>query len=144
MPRLDANEDTIIYRTTSTGYHLLTLNTRKAPFDNQKVRQAIAKAINVEEVFVGGHDGIGWITTQPITYGIFGYDKNFEAMPYDLEGAKQLLAEAGYPDGFKCTLKVKQDSYYSTPAQICVEQLRKLGLDIDIKIQESFLKKIVI
>jgi len=137
MPRLDANEDTIIYRTTSTGYHLLTLNTRKAPFDNQKVRQAIAKAINVEEVFVGGHDGIGWITTQPITYGIFGYDKNFEAMPYDLEGAKQLLAEAGYPDGFKCTLKVKQDSYYSTPAQICVEQLRKLGLDIDIKIQET-------
>lgn len=137
MPRLDANEDTVIYRTTSTGYHLLTINTRKAPFDNVKVRQAIAKAINVEEVFIGGHDGIGWITTQPITYGIFGYDENFEGTQYDLEGAKALLAEAGYPDGFECTLKVKTDSYYSTPAQICVEQLRKLGLDIQIQIQET-------
>lgn len=137
MPRLDANPDTIIYRTTSTGYHLLTLNTRKEPFDNPKVRQAIAKAINVEEVFIGGHDGIGWITTQPITYGIFGYDDTFEGTEYDLEGAKALLAEAGYPDGFSCTLKVKQDSYYSIPAQICVEQLRKLGLDIEIQIQET-------
>ncbi len=137
MPRLDANEDTIIYRTTSSGYHLLTLNTRRAPFDDAKVRQAIAKAINVEEVFIGGHDGIGWITTQPITYGIFGYDENFKATEYDPEGAKALLAEAGYPDGFKCTLKVKQDSYYSTPAQVCVEQLRKIGLDVEIQIQEN-------
>ncbi len=137
MPRLDANPDTVIYRTTSSGYHLLTLNTRREPFDNPKVRQAIAMAINVEEVFIGGHDSVGWITTQPITYGIFGYDEDFEGTEYDLEGAKALLAEAGYPDGFSCTLKVKQDSYYSMPAQVCVEQLRKLGLDIEIQIQET-------
>ncbi len=137
MPRLDANPDVEMLRSKSAGYHWVIANSRKAPFDDVRVRQAIMKAINVEEVFVGGHESVGWITNMPITHGIFGYDESFEREPFDLEGAKALLAEAGYPDGFHCVLKVKQDSYYSTPAQVCVENLRKLGLDCEILIEES-------
>ncbi len=92
-----------------------TMNVTKPPFNDIRVRQAMQKALNLEEIAKGYYKG----QALSVPFGIGGpsvvsegYDIPFEEWPedikegyrYDPEGAKRLLAEAGYPSGFEFTL----------------------------------------
>ena len=84
------------------GY--LAFNVEKKPFDNKKVRQAVAHAINkkaiVDAVFQGG----AMAATNPIPPTIWSYDETIKDNAYDPELSKRLLAEAGFPNGFETDL----------------------------------------
>ena len=86
----------------NTGY--LAMNMEKPPFDNLKVRLAINHAINKVDIVERFYQGLGIPAKNPIPPTLWSYDNSIEDYEYNPELAKQLLAEAGHPDGFDTTL----------------------------------------
>lgn len=124
------NEDGSVYM------WVVAFNNESEIFKNQKVREAISYAIDRQEMVDGYLDGFGIVTEMPIVPSVFGYDPSFKNNEYNLEKAKALLSEAGYPNGFSCTIKLNQSSTYTEPAQILQAQLRKIGIDLEFELQE--------
>ena len=95
-----------IYVRELFGVLTLALQTLEpGPFQDQRVRQAVNMAVDRQalvDLLLGGY---ARPATQPAARGTFGYDPSLSAFPYDPEGARSLLAEAGYPDGFAFTLE---------------------------------------
>ena len=86
----------------NTGY--LAMNMEKPPFDNLKVRLAINHAINKVDIVESLYQGLGIPAKNPIPPTLWSYDDSIEDYEYNPELAKQLLTDAGYPDGFETTL----------------------------------------
>ena len=86
----------------NVGY--LAMNMEKPPFDNPKVRLAMNHAINKIEIVEHLYQGLGIPAKGPIPPALWSYDDTIEDYTYNPELARQLLAEAGYPDGFETTL----------------------------------------
>ena len=86
----------------NTGY--LAMNMEKPPFDDLKIRLAINHAINKVEIVERLYQGLGIPAKNPIPPTLWSYDDSIEDYAYNPELAKQLLTEAGYPDGFETTL----------------------------------------
>ena len=98
----DPQLDVLIQPSLNVGY--LAMNMDKPPFDDLKVRLAINHAINKTQIVEHLYQGLGIPAKNPIPPTLWSYDDSIEDYAYDPELAKQLLAEAGYPDGFKTTL----------------------------------------
>ena len=83
----------------NVGY--LAFNTEKEPFNNKLVRKALNYAINKEAIIKAVFQGAGKIAKNPIPPTIWSYNEATKDYPYDIGKAKELLAKAGYPDGFE-------------------------------------------
>lgn len=81
------------------------------PFKDPRVRQALSIAINRDAIVARVMSGAALATGQPMPPGTFGHDPELRPAPYDPDRAKQLLAEAGYPDGFRVLLVGSNDRY---------------------------------
>jgi peptide/nickel transport system substrate-binding protein/glutathione transport system substrate-binding protein len=117
----------------------LWFNTSKKPFDNPRVRRAVAFAIDREAVSTAAFFGHGTpLYGPPTAPDSWWYNADFaHAFPYNKEKARQLLAEAGYPNGFKVELAVYQGlAIYTQTAQIVQANLKEVGIDADIKLLE--------
>lgn len=126
-----ANKDKIVEgELLHTGY--ITLNTTEAPFDNKLVRQAVNMAINKEKV-VRIVNGRGVVANQPLPPAMPAYDTAFEGYPYDPAKAKELLAEAGYPDGFETELYAMNTDPNPRIAQSFQQDLAAVGIKAEIK-----------
>ncbi|MFV0332899.1 MAG: ABC transporter substrate-binding protein [Tropicimonas sp.] len=82
----------------------ITLNGKELegnPLQDKRVRQALDLAINREVLVNVVLEGLGKPANQLMPEGFFGYSDKIGDKPYDIEKAKELLAEAGYPDGFE-------------------------------------------
>jgi ABC-type transport system substrate-binding protein len=77
----------------------LTLNLTRPPLDNVKVRQAMSMAIDREGIVNSVLQGQGVPAHGPLPPGLSAYDPDYNPYPYDIERAKELLTEAGFPDG---------------------------------------------
>ena len=114
------------------GETILSTNNKKPPFDNLKVRQAIAHAIDRKAIIDGAMFGQG----TPI-YTHFppfnpAYVDLSATYPYDPAKAKALLVEAGFPNGFKATLKLPPVTYARRGGEIIAAQLRDIGIELEI------------
>lgn len=87
------------------------------PLRDYRVRLALSKAINREAIRDRVMEGQSIPAGQLLPEGFFGVSRNLKAEPYDPEGARKLLAEAGYPDGFRMVLHGPNDRY-TNDAQI--------------------------
>jgi peptide/nickel transport system substrate-binding protein len=101
------------------------------PFRNLKVRQALSMAINRPAIVSRIMDGAATPAGQYVPDFIFGASKNLKAQAYDPEGAKKLLAEAGYPNGFKLTLHGPNGRYVNDTKVIeaIAQMYNRIGLD---------------
>jgi len=131
--RADPNVDVV--GGLSANFRALYINVAVAPFNNLKVRQAMAWAINRKEIVDTALFGIGGIiaTGTAIPPGNYYavsrpvYDK------VDLDRAKRLLAEAGVPNGFEADLYVTSTyDFLRTPAELVQSQLGKIGIRLKI------------
>jgi peptide/nickel transport system substrate-binding protein len=86
------------------------------PFKDVRVRQAVSKAINVPAILQTVMRGSAEQATQLIGPGLRGFSEAAKPVEYDPEGAKALLAEAGYPDGFAFSFKCTNDRYLNDEA----------------------------
>ena len=107
------------------------------PLSNVKVRQAISHAINKEAIVNAVYYGMADVTNQ-FCVGSYYFDKNVKGYEYDLEKAKQLMAEAGYPDGFDTTILVTTSNQATKDgATIVAEQLKDIGINVTIDARDS-------
>ena len=112
------------------------LNNAAAPFDNELVRQALCYAVDVDAMLALTADGHGTKVGSSM-YPAFGkyFDASLaDAYPYDPEMARQLLAEAGYADGIRFTIKVPSNYQpHVDTAVVLVEQLKQAGIQAEIQ-----------
>ena len=109
------------------------------PMTDQRVRQAIAQAIDVDAINKIVMNGLASPSTQYVPSSHIGYvdGMNFREMyPHDVEKSKALLAEAGFPDGFTLTLDATNDRYVNDAqiAQALASMLAQAGITLELNI----------
>nr|WP_269049368.1 ABC transporter substrate-binding protein [Sporosarcina sp. G11-34] len=130
----------------NTGY--MVFNTQIAPFDNVKVRQAINMAVDKESLVDAFYNGYAEVAKNPIPSSLWGYNDDIVDYPYDVEKAKELLTEAGYPEGFKTKIWTMSNPrpYMPQPlkiAEVMQANLKAIGIDAEIESYEwsTYLEK---
>ena len=105
------------------------------PFMDRRVRLALSKAINREAIVESVMGGVGVPASQIVPTGFFGYNPNLRVEPYDPNGARKLLTEAGYPAGFAFTLHGPQGRYVNEDkiTQAVAQMWARIGLDVRVE-----------
>ncbi len=117
---------------STEGETILATNNRKAPFDDLRVRQAMAHAIDRQEIIDGATYGYGVpIGTHFAPHNPYYLDLT-QTYPHDVEKARALLADAGYPDGFSATLKLPPLAYARLSGQIIASQFAQVGIRLEL------------
>lgn len=129
---LVSNENLTYYETESNSFYFIAFNNESGLFSNKLIREAVSYAVDREALIIGALEGNGAPLESAIPTNTFGAPKNFKSNPYDLEKAKQLLAEAGYPNG----LSVKLPTLYLEPTEVLQDQLRQIGITAEIERME--------
>lgn len=116
------------------------------PFEDIRVRQAVAHAINEEEIIEKVMQGQATLAHQVPDVPTVGYDASLKRLAYDPAKAKKLLADAGYPDGFEIIIAGPNDRYVNDE-KICeavAKYLAKIGLKVklDVKPKSIFFDEI--
>jgi len=113
-----------------TGY--ITLNVKMPPFDNAAVRQAVNMAINKDRI-VQIINGRAVPATQPLPPSMPGYTQGYAGYSFDPEGAKKMLADAGFPSGFETELYVMNTDPNPRIAQAIQQDLSNVGINAALK-----------
>ena len=106
------------------------------PFDNLKVRQAVEYAINRDQINQVVQDGLGEVATQPYAKGTAEYVPGLANLyPYDPAKSRQLLTEAGYPNGVNVEMVIPGGNITNMERQgaILQQELNAVGFDVAIK-----------
>lgn len=127
----ELTDDFNIEEGTMNLVQALYLNHDAEPFNNLKVRQALCYAINPQEIMDMIADGKGVEIGSSMfpAFGKYYVEELKDVYNQDIEKAKQLLTEAGYPDGFSMVITVPSNYQpHIDTAQILVEQLKQAGI----------------
>lgn len=136
ISRVEENSDLQYFAAEPLSVWYISMNMNKEPFNNEKVRQAIRYAIDSDSILQAVRYGNGQVASSIIPPAAFGYTDKALAYNYDVDKAKALLAEAGYPDGFSTTLWVNENQERTEACQIVQDQLKQIGIDVKISIME--------
>ena len=113
----------------------LYLNNAAAPLDNEQVRQALCYAVNKQEIldFIADGHGKAIGSSMYPTFGKYFDDSLTDYYTQDIAKAKELLAQAGYPDGFDLTITVPSNYQpHIDTAEVLKEQLKAIGVNVTI------------
>ncbi len=132
IPQFRADPRFTVVIGSTEGETILATNNKKKPFDDVRVRRAIAHAIDRKAIIDGAMFGLGTPIGTHFAPHHPAYVDNVNKYPRDLEKAKALLAEAGYPDGFKATIKLPPPTYARRGGEIVAASLREIGIDLEI------------
>ncbi len=131
----DGNIELIQQPGLNVGY--IAMNNDKEPFGNVLVRRAVNHAINKQDIIDAVFGSAGQVAKNPIPPTMWSYNEEIEDYEYDPERARELLAEAGYPDGFETDLWAMPVSrpYFPdgrTVAEIAQANLAEVGIEAEI------------
>jgi peptide/nickel transport system substrate-binding protein len=133
---LKGNPDIVVSESPLLQYSYMGVNLTRDPLSDVRVRQAMAYAIDRDQICAAGEFGLCTAIQGPTAPGSPWY---FEYAPYgrDLEKARQLLTEAGYPDGFDVEL-MPTSTYENTvrQAQVVQQNLAEVGIRATINAPE--------
>lgn len=116
-------------------YIMFASGDESSPFHDLKVRQAVSHAIDWEGYVYSLTGSLGISITQFGVPGAWSYDDSVELPEYNVETAKQLLAEAGYPDGFDTVISTISSN--NNIAVLLQESLKEIGINAEIKVLEA-------
>jgi peptide/nickel transport system substrate-binding protein len=155
IKRLKADKDVAIWQSVSNRIIYLHLDTNrdkspmvtdkeghpldKNPLKDLRVRKAISKAINRQGIVDRVLEGVGIPAGQLLPEGFFGVSPNLKVEKYDPNGAKKLLAEAGYPNGFGITLDGPNNRYINDKdiVQAIAPMLTRIGIETKVETMPS-------
>jgi len=138
VARLKANPRLRVQPVQGLRPIFLVLSPAYKPLDNVKVRRAITHAIDRERIIKHILEGNAYPLTGLLSPQVFGYDPEAKALSYDPAKAKQLLTEAGFPNGFEIEYYSPTGRYPKDRevALVIVEQLSKVGIKAILKTPE--------
>ncbi len=120
----------------SSKADLMYLNTKRQPFQDKNIRQAIAYAIDRKSIVDAVLFGHGKVANSFIAPAVPGYNPGNEAPEFDPNKAKQLLAASSQPNGFKTTLQVPSSADGRIIGQIIQQNLKDIGINVKIVTQD--------
>ena len=133
IARAEASPSIVMHRRMGIGVHYLGLNLLKEPFDDIRVRHAIAHALDLETISSIVYEGAGAPGIGPISASVWG-SHPVPLFEHNVERARELMAEAGLADGFETTLWFNtEDAQYELAVQIMQSQLREIGIEATIQ-----------
>jgi peptide/nickel transport system substrate-binding protein len=132
IAELKRNDKLVIKTIPAPRIFHVTIDVRKPPFDNVKVRQALNYAVDANAIVKSLYFGYGTRLATVVDKGALGYDPKVQPYPFDPKKAKELLAEAGYRNGFEAEFDSFTGSIadHAKPAEAIVGYLEKVGLKI--------------
>ncbi len=135
VPRLKTSKDVALIQRPNTRLMHIGINVTKPPFTDIRVRHALNFAVDREAIVEGVLGGLGVPAKSVLSPSVFGYAPQ-AIYAYDPAKAKALLAEAGFPNGFKTTLQTPAGRYYmDREVTVAVQaQLRAVGIDVDVQV----------
>src|SRR5690625_110899 len=133
VAQIESSDEMGVHEQGSVSLNYIGFNMEKEPFDDERVRQAISMAIDKEQIIDGIYDGFGEPAIGPIPPDVFGYDDSVSGLDEDIDKAKELLAEAGYEDGFSTTIWTNDDRERVDTATNVQAQLKEIGIDVKVE-----------
>lgn len=130
------NQNFQVLEGTMNLVQAIYLNNQAKPFDNQMVRQALCYAIDRQGIMDMVADGHGTAVGSSIypAFAKYFLPELVDKYPHDVAKAKELLAQAGYPDGFDMTISVPNNYQpHMDTAEVVAEQLREAGINVTIQ-----------
>ena len=125
-----------LFSTPAATVNYLGFNCSKSPFDNELVRQAICYAIDKDAIVTAQLEGQGTPIKTFVGIGRVGRYDGFDSYTYDPAKAKELLKQAGYENGFECTLSHSVNAY-KLAVQLIQSNLADIGITVKIDGVES-------
>lgn len=136
IERLEGEDGLTLDSIIGTNYRLLGFNTSREPFNDPLVRQAIAHAIDKQKLIDVVYPGVAIPAEGPIPPTSWAYDESFKGPQFDVEKAKELLAQSSRPDGFETTLMVSEGEIGQRDAVVIQSMLAAIGITVKIETVE--------
>ncbi len=128
LPQFKSNSKFQVLIGNSQGKTILTINNKKKPLDDVRVRRAILAAIDRKAVIEGAADGYGSPIGSHYVRGLPGFVDTTGINPFNIEKAKALLAEAGVKTPLELSLKLPPTPYARQGGEVIAAQLAKIGI----------------
>jgi peptide/nickel transport system substrate-binding protein len=121
------------------GYivRFIGMNNQMEPFDDPKVRQAFLYGFDRETLINTAFENLSTLAVGPIPPNVAGFEGDVKKFSYDPEKAKQLLAEAGHPNGLEVKMSIPNIDRFIIPATTFQADMKKIGVKIDVDIMET-------
>lgn len=125
-----------VHRAPTLTYLVLYLNRARSEFGDVRVRQALNLAVDRQAIVDGIYFGAAQPSVQPFPIGYSAYNPEYPAdhYPHDPERARQLLAEAGLPDGFAFDMLVTARSPFTQVGEALQQMFREIGVTAQIRV----------
>jgi len=138
ISRTEAHPNVRVYRQMSLSTNYVGFNTQRAPFNDVRVRQAVHHALDLDAINRVINPGVGATATGPINSMVWGsIAGELPRIEFNQARARQLLAEAGFPNGFNTTIYTNEgNAVRADLAEIMQHQLAAVGINVDISIIE--------
>ena len=117
------------------GITYFTFNENIEPLNNVNIRKALSMAIDRQAIVDSMYNGTASIENGIFPKGLIGHNENIEAIEYNTEKAKEILAAEGYPNGFDMEIAIDSASSDTTKSvlEIISEQLSEIGVNASLK-----------
>ena len=136
LPQFEADPRFQVLVGSTEGETILAMNNKAKPFDDIRVRRAVAHAIDRQAIIDGAMFGYGTPIGSHFAPHHPAYEDLTALSAYDPEQSRKLLAEAGFPNGFTARLKLPPPSYARRGGEIIAAQLRAVGIETQIETLE--------
>ncbi len=140
LPQIKANPDVNVVQGEATKLGYLAFATDKKPYTDVRVRRAINHAIDKESIVKFVFRGLADVAHGYIPRALKNdYYPGTDEMAYkfDKAKAKELLAEAGYPDGFSAVLSAQNNTEHRRVVEVLQDQLKQVGIQTQIRLYDT-------
>lgn len=135
---LKEDKNVEVYEQPGTRLFYFAFNVEQKPWDNKKLRQAVACAIDKKSVLDAALNGKGTMQKTILNRGLWGFYDDMKGYDFDLKRAKELMAEAGYPNGgITTTLTYANGAPYEQIATVIQANLAQIGIKVNLEPMET-------
>ena len=136
VSRIENHPDLVMERGFSTSVTYMAMNNSREPFNDVRVRQAITLALDLPAIVGAVFEGAGDVGRGPMPASLPGFNNNIQPAQQNVERARELLAEAGFPDGFSTAILTSDHQQRLDFSEIAQNQLRAIGIEVDVNVLE--------
>lgn len=121
-----------LHEVVGTNYRLMAFNTSVKPYDDIRVRQAIAHAVDKKKIIDVVWKERGAMAEGPIPPTSWAYDDRFKGLGFNLNRAKQLMAEAGHASGFEMNYLIQETEEVRQEAPLLIDMLKQINITMKV------------